>query len=323
VTTTRTVRALADDHVRQLADLDTAVATALGTHPGDDRVPDLSPAGHEARADLARATLGALPAAAVTDDDRRCGRLLRERLEAELTHHGSGEPLRAVRTIAGPHEAVRRLFELMPTTTADDWAVVARRMAAVPRAYDGYLASLAEAARRGLHPAPRRVAAVVAQLDAWLAADWFRTFVATAPDGAPHGDLARAADAATASAAHLRTQLATVVLPAAAGTPDAVGAERYRIGARLATGADLDLAEAYAWGWDEFRRLDEELRREARAVLPGADPITAMRHLDEHGPAVEGVEQVRAWLQEVMDTAVTELTACTSTSRGPSAGSRR
>jgi uncharacterized protein (DUF885 family) len=308
VTTTRTVRELADDHVRRLADLDTSVATALGTHPGDDRVPDLSPGGHEARADLARATLAALPAAAVTDDDdRRCGRLLRERLEAELAHHGSGEPLRAVRTIGGPHEAVRRLFELMPTATADDWAVVARRMARVPQAYDGHLASLAEAARRGLHPAPRRVAAVVAQLDAWLAADWFRTFVAAAPDGAPHGDLARAADAATASAAHLRAQLATAVLPAAAGTPDAVGAERYRIGARLATGADLDLAEAYAWGWDEVRRLDDELRREARAVLPGADPITAMRHLDEHGPAVEGVEEVRAWLQEVMDTAVAEL----------------
>ena len=51
------VRALADDHVRRLADLDTRVATSLGTHPGDDRVPDLSPAGQEAADELARKTL--------------------------------------------------------------------------------------------------------------------------------------------------------------------------------------------------------------------------------------------------------------------------
>jgi uncharacterized protein (DUF885 family) len=42
-------------------------------------------------------------------------------------------------------------------------------------------------------------------------------------------------------------------------------------------------------------------------VLPGADLRTAMRHLDENGPAVDGVEEVRAWLQQMMDTAIVEL----------------
>ena len=42
------VRALADDYVRRLAVLDTRVATSLGTHPGDDRNPDLSPEGQQA-----------------------------------------------------------------------------------------------------------------------------------------------------------------------------------------------------------------------------------------------------------------------------------
>jgi uncharacterized protein (DUF885 family) len=308
------VRSLADDYVRRLADLDARVATSLGTHPGDDRVPDLSPDGELALDELARATLDALDGAKVADDDdRRCARLLRERLEAHLAVSDAGEHLRAIRNIFGPHAQVRQLFHLMPTTTPDDWAVVARRMARVPEAYRGYVTALTEGSRRGLYAAPRQAETVVGQLDEWLAGEggsWFHAFAQMAPDGtsaAVRSELTAAADAAAEATAALREYLAGTYLPAAEGTPDAVGVDRYRLGARLSTGADLDLADAYAWGWEECRRIDAEMRREAEAVLPGADVRTAMRHLDENGPAVEGVEEVRAWLQQMMDTAMTEL----------------
>ncbi len=305
------MRTLADEYVSRLADLDTSVATALGTHPGDDRVPDLSPAGHEAFAALARDILDRLPSATVADDDdRRCARLLRERLEAELALDGAGEPLRSVRNIGGPHQQVRQLFVLMPKTTVEDWAAVARRLARVPQAFAGYAQSLAEGSRRGLHAAPRQVRTAVEQLDEWAASAWFPTFAAEAPTDVPdslRSELADAAATAQASVAELREYLATTYLPAAEGTPDAVGAERYRLGARYSTGADLDLDEAYAWAWDEHRRIDAEMRREVDAVLPGADPAAAMRHLDENGPAIEGVAEVRAWLQEMMDTAIADL----------------
>ena len=308
------VRTLADDYVRRLSDLDPRVATMLGSHPGDDRVPDLSPGGQEAIDELHRSVLAALPAAEVAgDEDRRCARLLRERLEAQLAVSDAGEHLRAVSNIIGPHIEVRQLFELMPTTTPDDWAVVAGRMAAVPQAYAGYVASLDEGSRRGLHAAPRQVETAVGQLDEWLEGpqgSWFHTFVTQAPedtDPSVRAALDKAAGAAAAAAADLRDHLTRVYLPAAQGTPDAVGAERYRLGARLNTGSDLDLAEAYAWGWDEFRRLDAEMRREAEKVLPGAAPIAAMRHLDEKGAAVDGVEEIRVWLQKMMDTAMDEL----------------
>ena len=133
-------------------------------------------------------------------------------------------------------------------------------------------------------------------------------FVAGGPtDGSLGADLHRAADAAAEATAAMRDRLAGEHLPAAEGTPDAVGEERYRLGVRLATGADLDLRETFAWGWDEWRRLDAELRAEADRVLPGAGPLAAMAHLDTDGPAVEGVEDVRGWLQELMDRAVAEL----------------
>jgi uncharacterized protein (DUF885 family) len=305
------VRTLADDYVRRLTDLDPMVATSLGTHPGDDRVPDLSPDGHAALDALARDVLDRLPSATVHDeDDRRCARLLRERLAAALAVSESGEHLRAVRNIFSPHQQVRMLFELMPKSTVEDWAVVARRLARVPQAYAGYTASLAEGSRRGLHAAPRQVETVVGQLDEWAASAWFPAFAAGAPDDVPaalRSDLTDAATTAQAAAATLREYLATTYLPAAEGTPDAVGAERYRLGARYSTGADLDLDEAYAWAWDEHRRIDAEMRRETGAVLPGADPVAAMRHLDEHGAVIEGVEEVRAWLQEMMDTTIADL----------------
>jgi uncharacterized protein (DUF885 family) len=304
---TPTARTVADDYVRRLADLDTRTATSLGTHPGDDRVPDLSPDGPAAHAELERATLERLASAAVQDDDdRRCARLLRERLEAHLAGREAGDHLREVRNIFAPHQQVRSLFEMMPTATAQDWAVVARRMAKVPEAYAGYTASLREGSRRGLHAAPRQVETVLAQLDDWAASAWFPAFVAEGPVELRR-DLDRAAAAAQSAAAALRDFLAAEYLPAAQGTPDAVGEERYRRGARLSTGADLDLTEAYAWAWEEHKRIDVEQRAEAATVLPGESPMAVMRYLDEHGPAIEGVDEVRTWLQELMDSAMADL----------------
>jgi hypothetical protein len=52
----RTVRDLADVYVASLADLDPVLATMLGLESGGQGLPDLSPAGYQARDELARAT---------------------------------------------------------------------------------------------------------------------------------------------------------------------------------------------------------------------------------------------------------------------------
>lgn len=306
------VRDLADDYVRRLADLDTRVATSLGTHPGDDRAPDLSPAGQQAHDDLMRSVLAELETTPVRDDDdRRCARLLRERFGAELAASEAGEHLRLVRNIFAPPGQVRRLFEMMPTATPEDWAVVARRLARSPESFRGYLASLTEGAQLGLFAAPRQVETMIEQLGEWVAGpegSWFHGFVADAdvPETL-RSELAAGATAAADAVTELRNRLVHDYLPATAGTPDAVGADRYRIGARLNTGSDVDTAEAYAWAWEELRGIEAEIRREADAVLPGADPAAAMRHLDENGMAIEGVEEARKWLQHLMDEVIADM----------------
>ena len=55
-----TPRQVADAYVDALCDLDPITATALGTRPGDDRLPTYSPAGLEAEAQLVRDTLAEL-----------------------------------------------------------------------------------------------------------------------------------------------------------------------------------------------------------------------------------------------------------------------
>jgi len=319
------VRDVADAYVVALADLNPLVASRLGLRPGEDGLPDLSPAGQQASDDLARSTLAgldsaeraAVPAAGdatgdAAGDERRCARLLRERLEAELAVSGSGEYLRNFSNIFGPAQQVRNVFMIMPAATEDDWAVIARRMARVAHALAGYRASLEEGARRGLLAAPRQVSTTIGQFDEWAAAadgrGWFADFAAGASvPPALRADLDEAAGSASSAVAGLRRWLAAEYLPLTAGIPDGVGEERYRACARRWTGADLDPAEAYAWGWSEYQLLRGQMRDEAQKVLPGAPALDAMRHLDAHGEAVDGVEQIRQWLQQVMDDAIADL----------------
>ncbi|TFV62614.1 DUF885 domain-containing protein [Geodermatophilus sp. DF01-2] len=312
-----TPRQVADRYVDAVCELDPIVATSLGTRPGDDRLPDPSPAGLEAEAQLARGTLAeldrVLAADPSLDDDpveRRCARLLRERLGAELAAHEAGEGLRALSNLFSPVHSIRQVFLLMPTSSEENWAVVARRMARVPEAYRGFRAALEEGARRGLLVAPRQVSTVVGQLGEWLAGPFFAGFAAGGPD-ALRGELDAAAEAADEAVAEVRDFLRDDYGPRTVGTPDAVGRDRYALAARRWTGSDLGagdgLEEAYAWGWAEHRRIAAEQRAEAERVVPGGTPMEAMRWLDVHGPAVEGVEAIRQRLQAMMDEAITAL----------------
>jgi uncharacterized protein (DUF885 family) len=321
----RAVRDLADRYVARYAELNPLVSTRLGLRPGEDRLPDFSPAGQQARDDLARETLAELYAVERTavgsaapaagsgqEDERRCARLLRERLRAELAASDAGEHLRELSNIFGPVQAVRGVFPIMPVQAEDDWAAIARRMARVPEANDGYRASLAEGARRGLFAAPRQAAAIAAQLAEWVAAGdgrgWFAEFAAGASARpALRAELDAAAAAANAATDDLRRWLTEVYLPQAAGTPDGVGAERYQIGARRWTGADIDPAEAYAWGWAEYRSLQQQMVAEAAEVLSGASVLEAMQHLDEHGEVVHGVAEIQQRLQQIMDETIADL----------------
>ncbi|MGK5532461.1 DUF885 domain-containing protein [Streptomyces sp. URMC 129] len=307
-------RRLADSYVDALVELDPITGTFLGVPGSDDRLPDFSPDGQAAVAGLARETLGrlaeseSLPGA---DDaaERRCARLLRERLTAEIAVHEAAEPLRAVSNLHSPPHAVREVFTIMPADTDEEWAAIARRLRAVPDALAGYRASLATGLARSLPAGPRQVSTVIGQLGEWIGgADggWFAAFVSGGPE-ALRAELDAAARGATGAIAGLRDWLRDSYAPGVEGAPEIVGRERYARWVRYWNGTDLDLDEAYAYGWAEFHRLRAEMRAEAEKILPGASPWETLRHLDTEGEAVEGVEEIRRWLQRLMDEAIEAL----------------
>ncbi|MFD4228947.1 DUF885 domain-containing protein [Streptomyces sp. NPDC058545] len=307
-------RQVADDYVDAFIELDPIAGTYLGVEASSSRLPDFSPAGQEALAELARTTLVKLDAAeqlpgADSDAERRCGRLLRERLTAELAVHEADESLRAVSNLHSPAHSVREVLTVTPTETDEDWAAIVERLRAVPAALEGYRTSLALGLERKLYGGPRATTTFIGQLTEWVGDDgtgFFQTFVAPGPD-ALRADLDDAARQATTSLVALRDWMRDVYAPEIEGAPDTVGRERYARWSRYFNGTDLDLDEAYAYGWSEYHRLLAEMKTEAEKVLPGAGPWEALAHLDVHGKHIEGVDEVQAWLQGLMDEAIEAL----------------
>jgi uncharacterized protein (DUF885 family) len=316
-TNTPLPRQVADAYVDDLIALDPVTGTYLGVKESSSRLPDLSPAGQERLAELQRATLAKLDEAerrpgADSDSERRCARLLRERLTAELAVHEAEEGLRAVGNMHTPAHSVREVFTVTPTETDEDWTAIAERLRAVPTALAGYRECLQLGLDHKLFAGPRPTDTFIGQLTEWSDTDgqgrgWFEDFASTGPE-ALRPELDEAARAATAALVELRDWMREVYAPAIEGAPNTVGRERYARWSRYFNGTDLDLDEAYAYGWSEYHRLLAEMKREAEKILPGAaTPWVALAHLDEHGRHIEGVEEVRAWLQSVMDKAIEDL----------------
>ncbi|MFG2526709.1 DUF885 domain-containing protein [Streptomyces sp. NPDC048516] len=307
-------RQVADAYVDALVDLDPITGTFLGIPESSGRLPDFSPTGQEAVAQLARTTLEKLAEAesrpgADSAAEQICARLLRERLTAELAVHEAGEGLRSVSNLSSPLHHVRQVFTVTPSETDEDWSAIARRLRAVPAALEGYRAALDAGLKRDLPAGPTQVRTVIGQLDEWIGTDrsWFAEFTDPGPDTL-RAELTEAAEVATGALVELRDWFRDSYAPAVEGAPDVVGRERYARLARYFNGADLDPDEAYAYGWSEFHRLLAEMETEAEKVLPGAKtPWEALAWCDEHGEAIEGVEETRQWLQSLMDEAIDAL----------------
>src|SRR2546430_2456758 len=167
---------LCDDYITRWAALDPVSAGMVGLSGVFGAATDYGPDGYAAREELIATTLAALGAAPVTSEaDRLAAGFLRERLEAQLAWHRTGEPLRVLRTPIGQLSAIRDSVDLLPRDGDDAWRNIAARLAAIPamfaswrssldagRGHDGWGQALPvrqvrvrERARRGLGPVRR------------------------------------------------------------------------------------------------------------------------------------------------------------------------
>ncbi|KGN36896.1 DUF885 domain-containing protein [Knoellia subterranea] len=316
-TTERTptaIDAIAERHFDATMQLSPIEATYLGVPVRQDEYDDLSPAGHDARAELARATLADLATAEPADDiDRVTVAAMRERLQLEIDIHEAGHHLGEVNVLACPLQSLRDVYDLMPTDTEEQWATITRRLTALPTALEQWRTSLSTAADRGHVSAKRQIEACITQCDDLVGDDGFFTKFATGArtkDGAPLPDagqqeLTAAAQGAAAAYGDLRTFFETELLHRAP-TRDAIGRERYQLASRTFLGATVDLEETYAWGQQETARLAAEMERTADRIKPGATVKDAIAALGvDPAYQLHGTDELQRWMQtkadEVMD----------------------
>ena len=309
----------ANAYTEKLLELDPGFATELGLPGHESEYRDFSPAGLDAQADAARHALAELAALEPVDSvDEVTLHAMRERLGLAVETLESGWPLAELNNIASPAQGIRAIFDLMPSSSATDWAHISGRLANVPAAVDGYISALRAGAAQGLVSARRQVAAVIGQCERHAAADGFFTSLAAGatlstsdagtslpPDLA--ASLAANADLARGGYAALVTFLREELLPQAP-LKDAVGRERYSLASREFLGSAVDLDETYAWGVAELDRTIAEQQAVADQIRPGAtiDDAKALLNAD---PArqIHGTGALTAWMQELSDAAVADL----------------
>jgi uncharacterized protein (DUF885 family) len=302
------IHVLCDDYARRLFELDPIMASNAGMTAHDDLLTDFSPDGFAERAGLARGTLGRLGRLVPCDGTEVvAAEVLRERVEAHLTLHDSGVLPTVLNSITGPAQELRMVFTLASPNDPEGWATVARRLRAVPAALSGLRRSLAEGAARRHVAARQDVIAVARQCDAWsgeaTGVSAFDSLVAEA-SSVPGADLAELDAAAAAAAAafgefaqFLVQRLARVARPDPAAGPDV-----YPLWLRHFLGGDVDPSEAYAWAWDEFHRVEAEMRRVAASSAPLPE-IARQLDADPHYQ-VASIADFEIWLRQSADAAL-------------------
>lgn len=303
---------VAEDYVSRLASLDPILATSAGIAGHDHEMPDFSPAGLLAQADLAGDYIAQAVACPALDDvDLVTRAAMTERLGVFQELYESGELSRELNLVSCPLQRVREVFDLMAQETGEDWQLIAHRLQQVPAALEGYSDSLRHAASQGQIAARRQVLAGIDQAENLAgAASFFDELLHQAQQRADRlpgevlRDLASGVLTARRSYAALSEVLRDELAPQAPLT-DAVGRHRYALLSRAFLGTRIDLDDTYEWGLAELGAIVAEQQRAAERVAgAGATIEEAMSHLEsEPSRRIPGATGPQEWLQQACDEA--------------------
>lgn len=304
---------IAHEYKDRVSELDPNEATTRGSLGHDSEMTDYSPAGHEARAALARKTLGEVEQVGLgSDRDRLAASVMRDRLQVEVDFHDSGNWMRSLSPF-GPMVTARRVFDLMARADDHDWEVIAERLSGVPGCVGGMRETLDLGASRNVVSARRQAAITAAQARAWSGAESERgTFAEIASEYEGSSETLRSrlsVTAANADAAYLEfADYLQGTYLARASEQDGCGAELYQVNCRAYNGTEIDTAPTYQWGWEELGRIQDEMAMTAERILPGASIADVTRLLDtDPGRAIEGEARFRDWNQAFLDQTIAAL----------------
>lgn len=312
---TRDVDARTDRFVEDLCALDPLTATYVGVAGHDAELPDLSPDGMQAVEELNRAAYADVAAIKPVDEREQVAKeAFLERVGLDIEFAEAQLDRKFVSVITSGIHNLREVFDLMPTDTEDDWAAIGARLAGMPGAVAGYTATLREEAAAGRVSATAQYEKVADQILSWTgqkgAGDFFTGLVSRAPEAVPaslRAELEASAAKANEAFAEFGRFMAADLVPN--GLPkEAVGRDHYQLASRRYLGAEINLEETYAWGWEELKRLSDDMEATADRILPGSSITEAAAHLDKD-PArqLTSTDALKKWMQTTADRAIAEL----------------
>lgn len=306
-----------DRYIRDYAKLDPIAATDWGMLDDPSALPDLSPDGLDARAELDAAFLASIPGLGIRDDvDQVTADALNDRLALAGLLHDGKEDAAELNNLASPLQAVTQAFSLMATKTVDDWKHIVERMKRVPTAVRQYAESLRYAADSGIVAARRQVLIGIGQCETigtpGSSGAFFELLIKDCPssvaDHLGRGALEDAASTAAKAYRWLGAWLKDNLLPLAPDH-DPVGRDRYELFSALFVGARVDLDETYQWGIEELARI-VSFQEEIAADLygRGTSVAEAYRRLDQETRyELHGEDALLQWLQSTGDRAIADL----------------
>ncbi|QRV01874.1 DUF885 domain-containing protein [Arcanobacterium phocisimile] len=303
---------LANDYAQKVLDHSPESVTSLGLPGADESTySDYSPRGLEQIADIQRTTLRELETLTPVDDvDRVTVAAMNERLGLELELFDAKE-FGDLNNITTPLQGVAEIFDLMPTSTQEDWKLIAARLRAVPQALKGWQQTLSLRAQSGPANATRQIELAVAEAkavasDSSALAGLAQRGAAAYPQLAE--ELSEASKLARAAYGELSEFIATEIAPYGS-EKDAFGRERYERRIRQYVGAKLDLDETYEWGVAELDRIvTEQARISAKLYGPGVSVTEAMERLNNDPTRqLHGKDALQQWMQGISDQALDDL----------------
>lgn len=308
----------ADRLLDRSLEADPIAATYAGISRYNEELTDYSPDGYNKRAQIEREERDRM--LTLEPEDHAQGvtkRLVLERIAVSLDAFDAGDHFYELSHIVSPAQSVRSVFDQMPQRSTDDWRTIERRMRKVPASLKSWQTALLHAIEHGHLPSESQVLPCIEQARAWagMGASFppFFSSMASKYESLPNNDrkvsdkLRDAAHAADQSFRDYADFLEAECAPHMT-TEYAVGRERYERGVRQYLGMTFDLDAEYAWGWQEFDRLQAQILLECEQICPGRSLEDVKQHLDrDHEKWLHGEEQLVDWLQSLLSHAMEAL----------------
>jgi uncharacterized protein (DUF885 family) len=277
---------LSEEYVKESLELDPIGSTYLGDPSRDHLWTELSLEASQEVETLRQKYLKALkdsfPQEPTIPEEWVAYRVFKESLERASKAFQREEYYYNLNTITSTFQVFRSIFDVMKKSTEKEWRNILSRLEKLPSALKQYEEVFRHGIKHQKTVAKSQIKKIVQQarvLSTYsedLSSNYFLRLVQTM-------------NTTSSLSENLKKELAQGMIPAAqrvnqaiqsfadflekeyyphATEKDGVGESRYRYYAENFLGTTLNPQEAYQWGWKEYYRLEEEMKRVAKEIDP-------------------------------------------------------